>query len=95
MLRLTYGVLRDGRNIQSGAKFQLNIYIYIIFIFSCKSGAFLGVAVLTAKGAYSVDSGCLDSNGKQSLPASKYDVFEISFFPVVNKCNCQYESFYT
>ena len=93
MLRLTYGALRDGRNIQSGAKFQLNIYIYIyiyiyyiIFIFSCKSDAFLGVAVLTAKGAYCVDSGCLDSNGKQSLPASKYGVFEISFFPVVNKC---------
>ena len=63
------------------------IYIYIIFIFSCKSGAFLGVAVLTAQGAYCVDSGCLDSNGKQNLPASKYDVFEISFIPVVNKCN--------
>ena len=46
MLRLTCGVIRDGKHIQSFAKFQLNMYIHI------QIDVFLCVAVLTAKGPF-------------------------------------------
>ena len=46
MLRLNYGAIRDGKRIQSFAKFQLKIYIRF------QIDVFFGVSVLTAEGPY-------------------------------------------
>ena len=47
MLRLTCGAVRDGKHIQSFAKFQLKIHIHF------QIDIFLSVAVLTSKDPYS------------------------------------------